>query len=185
MTLRHTMRSAIGLEDLRNGAHSLTMRADPLWSILPWMALMPGIFLSGLLLHRIPLCRLSDRRGNPLHLRVGSHYRIAAIGDDVVYGLGLFASWLFVFGLTVGRRVYVIVRTNYGLDISQFSSICTFSMLCSVLVSFVVYMMYLCITYLRQRSDPLPVRQAAKYEEIGQARRKHQKSADDIEGSTR
>jgi hypothetical protein len=179
MRLRQSLWYLMGLGRMRSGTHSLAIRIDPAWAVVPWMALLPGIFLSGLLLHRIPPCRMADRRGSAVHLRIGSRYRMAAIGNDVVFGLGMFISWLFLFGLTVGRHVYAIVKMNWGIDIGQFSSICTFSMVCSVFISFAVYILYLCVNYLRRRSDPILARQAAKYEQIGEMRKKHQKSYDD------
>jgi hypothetical protein len=109
-----------------------------------WIGLMPAaIAVSGILLRHIPGCRLSHQEHHLIGIPLWPVYYIKATGDEVIFGIGLFITEFFLLGLTAGHQIYSIMRAGFGVNLGQFNSICAFSAFSSVILSFIVLMMFL------------------------------------------
>jgi hypothetical protein len=128
-----------------------------------WLGMMPAaIAISGIFIRHIPGCQLTDQKHHLIGIPLWPVYRIRATGDEVVFGIGLFIAEFFLLGLTLGRQIYAIVRSGFGLDLGQFNSICAFSAFSSVLISFLALMIYLGGSHVMRRTDPALVSHTKK-----------------------
>jgi hypothetical protein len=137
-----------------NRPSSIAPLNDALKFIFSWVALMPlSVIVSGKLLAHIPAFRLAGQEKQDFGLRLPGVIRFFASGDEVVFGFGLFLSELFILSLVAGHGIYKLFRSDFGVNLGQFNSLCAFSALSSVVFSLLILIVALIVTRVRRASD--------------------------------
>jgi hypothetical protein len=159
-----------------SGQWSISAVSDELKFIFSWVALMPiSIVVSGKLIAQIPAFKIYYFQGNDeFGLRVPGLMRLVAQKGEVIFGFTIFITEFFSFAMIAGRWVYHTVKIGFGIDLGQFNSLCAFSALSSVVLTWSIFLI-VAVGGAMRRNDP----RLKDYEDaINRARGKHEKDED-------
>lgn len=110
---------------------------DGLVFVLSWIVLTAiAIIISGkLLAKRMPLGFFND---DVFDINLGL-LKLKSRGDEVSLGFIVFIFHLCVFIIFGGKPIYTFFKTQAGIDIGQWNSLCIVSSFASILLAFIFY----------------------------------------------
>jgi len=107
-------------------------------TIFSWVILMPiSVIISGKILAKILNFPVDSEQVFKIPIKI---LNIEAIGGEVILGFAGFIITLTGMGLIAGQEVYLLVKTNFGIDPGQFNSICMLSSFATVIWTSIIFL---------------------------------------------
>ena len=164
-------RHAVAVKFTGSAPGSVDYLSDSLKFVFSWIALLPiAIVVSGKLIAHNPAFKLSGQDEQKFGLRLPGIIHFVATGDEVVFGFALFITEFFFFALVAGRAIYGIVKSDFGVDLGQFNSLCAFSAFSSVIVSGLVLLFIALNGTMRGKNDPVLQEHASELDRLTRGR---------------
>lgn len=108
--------------------------------LLSWVVLTAAaIIISGKLMSRRILLGFADDDLFKINLII---FKLKAQGDEVSLGLIVFILNLFGFIMVGAPNVHAFIKTNAGVDIGQWNSLCAAASFTSIAISFLLFLIF-------------------------------------------
>lgn len=129
--------------------------------IFSWLILLPiAVIISGKMLMKPIQFGTDSQQVLKIPLKI---FVVEANGGEVILGFTGLLITLFFVAVLGGQSVYVLVKTNFGVDPGHFHSICFFSALMTVIWSAIIFLFHFIMTKYDNSSF---VDDRAKYDNI-------------------
>jgi hypothetical protein len=108
--------------------------------IFSWLILLPiAVIVTGKLLSKPINFGADSKQILKIPLKI---FQIEANGGEVILGFACLIIVLFFVAIIGGEDIYLLVKSNFGIDPGHFHSICFFSSLLSVIFSTCIFIIH-------------------------------------------
>lgn len=106
-------------------------------TIFSWVILLPiAVIISGKILAKVVEFQVDSEQVFKIPIKI---LNIEAKNGEVILGFTGFIITLTGLAIVYGQNIYLIVKTNFGIDPGQFNALCMFSSFSTVIWSTLIF----------------------------------------------